>query len=34
MLRIRRDQVAPFEQDAIGKFVGRAIAHLRKHETS
>jgi hypothetical protein len=29
MLRIRQDQVAPFEQDAIGKFVRRAIAHLR-----
>jgi len=29
MLRIRQDQVAPFEQDATGKFVRRAIAHLR-----
>jgi hypothetical protein len=29
MLRIRQDQIAPFEQDAIGKFVRRTIVHLR-----
>jgi hypothetical protein len=30
MLRIRPDQTGQFEQDAIEKFVRRAIAHLHK----
>ena len=32
MLRIRQDQVAPFEQDAIGKFVARVITHVRSRK--